>query len=81
LVGSVVAATAATADDPQIADRSTRAAHAEQAVRHGPIGWQSYRNPERLAEVGTDAQTKQFSSFDRADGNDDGFEERTPRPR
>jgi hypothetical protein len=39
----------------------------------GPVGWDVYRHPERLAELTTGVQTRQFSSFDRTGGNDDGF--------
>jgi hypothetical protein len=46
---------------------------AGDAARHGPVGWETYRHPERLAEVANDARTRQFSSFDRTGGNDDGF--------
>lgn len=46
---------------------------ATEAARHGPVGWETYRRPDRLAEIGNDARTLQFSSFDRRDGNDDGF--------
>ncbi|HLT62777.1 MAG TPA: DUF2961 domain-containing protein [Microlunatus sp.] len=42
--------------------------------RHGPVGWDTYRRLDRLAEIGRDARALQFSSFDRADGNNDGFE-------
>ncbi|HEY6738362.1 MAG TPA: glycoside hydrolase family 172 protein, partial [Actinopolymorphaceae bacterium] len=45
----------------------------DSSSRHGPVGWETYRHPERLAEIGNDARTKQFSSFDRTGGNDDGF--------
>jgi len=42
-------------------------------IRHGPVGWETYRHPERLVEVANDSRTRQFSSFDRTGGNDDGF--------
>ncbi len=37
----------------------------QAAPRHGPVGWETFRNAERLAEIGTDSRTLQFSSFDR----------------
>jgi hypothetical protein len=45
----------------------------QAAPRHGPVGWETFRNPERLAEIGTDSRTLQFSSFDRSGSNNDGF--------
>ncbi|MFI7129332.1 glycoside hydrolase family 172 protein [Nonomuraea sp. NPDC050153] len=39
----------------------------------GPVGWDVYRRLDRLAELPVGVQTKQFSSFDRAGDNDDGF--------
>jgi hypothetical protein len=39
----------------------------------GPIGWDTYRRLDRVDELTTGVQTRQFSSFDRAGGNDDGF--------
>jgi hypothetical protein len=42
------------------------------AVSHGPIGWDTYRHPERLADISGDSRTLQSSSFDRVGGNDDG---------
>ena len=43
------------------------------ATAEGPVGWDVYRHLDRLAELTPGAQTKQFSSFDRTGGNDDGF--------
>ncbi|MET0134924.1 MAG: glycoside hydrolase family 172 protein [Kibdelosporangium sp.] len=43
------------------------------AVDKGPIGWQVYRDLGRLATMRPGAMQRQFSSFDRAGGNDDGF--------
>ena len=40
----------------------------------GPIGWDSYRHPERMSEIGSGNHTRQYSSFDRAGSNDDGFD-------
>lgn len=38
----------------------------------GPIGWDIYRRLDRLPFLAPGAQTRQFSSFDRAGGNGDG---------
>lgn len=48
-------------------------AQAAPATAKGPVGWDVYRHPERLPALTTGTQTKQFSSFDRTGGNDDGF--------
>src|SRR5262245_51953437 len=48
--------------------------HAKPAATlAGPVGWDLYRHPERLPELSTGVKTRQFSSFDRTGGNDDGF--------
>ncbi|MGI8905212.1 MAG: glycoside hydrolase family 172 protein [Candidatus Sumerlaeaceae bacterium] len=43
-------------------------------VGKGPIGWQVYRELDRLPELTSGVQTLQFSSYDRTGGNNDGFE-------
>ncbi|MFF1817982.1 DUF2961 domain-containing protein [Kribbella sp. NPDC058245] len=40
----------------------------------GPVGWDVYRNLDRLPELQTAVRTKQFSSFGRDGTNNDGFE-------
>ncbi|MDQ0884894.1 glycoside hydrolase family 172 protein [Peribacillus sp. V2I11] len=40
----------------------------------GPIGWDIYRQLNRLPELKSGVQTLQFSSYDRTGGNDDGFQ-------
>ena len=40
----------------------------------GPVGWDTYRHPERLATLPDGSRTAQFSSFDRTGGNGDGFD-------
>ncbi|MBM7494479.1 hypothetical protein JOD64_005701 [Micromonospora luteifusca] len=40
---------------------------------NGPTGWDVYRRLDRLAELPDGPRAYQFSSFDRAGGNDDGF--------
>ncbi|MFD9959870.1 glycoside hydrolase family 172 protein [Amycolatopsis sp. NPDC058986] len=39
----------------------------------GPIGWDVYRSLDAMAALRPGAQSKQFSSFDRTGGNEDGF--------
>lgn len=51
----------------------TTNAHASATPAKGPVGWDVYRHPERLPELTPGTQTRQFSSFDRTGGNDDGF--------
>jgi hypothetical protein len=43
------------------------------APNKGPIGWDTYRRLDRVNELTTGVETRQFSSFDRTGGNDDGF--------
>ncbi|GAB3420732.1 glycoside hydrolase family 172 protein [Flindersiella endophytica] len=62
----------ASASAPQ-AKTTTPAALSASATQHGPVGWETYRQLDRLTEIGSDSRTRQFSSFDRGDGNDDGF--------
>ncbi|TDE56974.1 DUF2961 domain-containing protein [Nonomuraea mesophila] len=49
-------------------------AQAQPATGKGPVGWEIYRRLDRLPELTTGVQTKQFSSFDRTADNNDGFE-------
>lgn len=53
----------ATAAPPQVTS----------ALDKGPIGWQVYRDLGRLPTMRPGAMQRQFSSFDRTGGNDDGF--------
>jgi hypothetical protein len=39
----------------------------------GPVGWDSFRRLDALAQLRGGEQTRQFSSFDRTGGNNDGF--------
>lgn len=71
LAGVLATTVSISMADPAATTPGADRAGAEQAVRHGPVGWESYRNPERLVEIGTDSRTKQFSSFDRAGYNRD----------
>lgn len=40
---------------------------------NGPVGWEVYRQLDRLPELASGVDARQFSSFDRTGGNDDGF--------
>jgi hypothetical protein len=40
----------------------------------GPVGYETYRQLDRLPELTRGVQTLQFSGFDRTGGNNDGFE-------
>lgn len=42
-------------------------------VLRGPVGWDAYRTVDGLSRIRPGEQVRQFSSFDRAGGNDDGF--------
>ncbi|MFC8731116.1 DUF2961 domain-containing protein [Luteimicrobium sp. NPDC057192] len=48
------------------------ASHGSGAAK-GPVGWDTYRHLDRVDELTTGVRTRQFSSFDRTGGNDDGF--------
>ncbi|TDX03742.1 DUF2961 family protein [Kribbella sp. VKM Ac-2566] len=50
------------------------AASAGPSGSNGPVGWEVYRNLDRLPELQTAVRTKQFSSFGRDGTNNDGFE-------
>jgi Protein of unknown function (DUF2961)/FG-GAP-like repeat len=39
----------------------------------GPIGWQTYRRLDELPYLGRGISARQFSAFDRDNGNEDGF--------
>jgi hypothetical protein len=65
LVAVSAAPTAAAGGDP--------AAASPPPDRKGPIGWEAYRRLDRIGEVPVGVSARQFSSFDRAGGNDDGF--------
>ncbi|GLY91910.1 DUF2961 domain-containing protein [Actinoallomurus iriomotensis] len=39
----------------------------------GPVGWDTYRHLDQLPYLTTGVTTHEFSSYDRAGGNDDGF--------
>jgi hypothetical protein len=49
------------------------ATHGAPPCDKGPVGWDTYRHLERLPGLSCGVQTRQFSSFDRTGGNDDGF--------
>lgn len=59
---------------PAAATPPTTRTNAAETARHGTVGWDTFRHLDRLAEIGRDAKALQFSSFDRTDGNNDGFE-------
>ncbi|CAL9660494.1 DUF2961 domain-containing protein [Streptomyces sp. enrichment culture] len=43
------------------------------ATDKGPVGWDAFRRLDRLPYLSPGTQTRQYSGFDRAGGNDDGF--------
>ncbi|WP_212754308.1 DUF2961 domain-containing protein [Nakamurella aerolata] len=63
----------AAASAPAANPAGPKTAAADSTAGKGPVGWDIYRNPERIGELSTGVETKQFSSFDRVGGNDDGF--------
>lgn len=46
---------------------------AKSCAGSGTVGWDTYRRLDLLPQLSCGVQTRQFSSFDRAGGNDDGF--------
>ena len=52
----------------------TTASAAPSGNDNGPIGWDVYRNLDRLPELQAGVRTKQFSSFGRDGTNNDGFD-------
>ncbi|MBP2324530.1 hypothetical protein JOF56_004915 [Kibdelosporangium banguiense] len=73
--GSLLASTLISALVLTLAPGAAEAApRAVSALDKGPIGWQVYRDVSQLARLRPGAVSRQFSSFDRTGGNDDGFE-------
>jgi D-arabinan exo alpha-(1,3)/(1,5)-arabinofuranosidase (non-reducing end) len=64
LVAALSVADAASAQSRQSSDAA--------AASVGPVGWDTYRDLDRLPYLNPGTETRQFSSFDRAGGNDDG---------
>ncbi|SDS35276.1 DUF2961 domain-containing protein [Microlunatus soli] len=59
---------------PTSSTHATGGRTTQVAADQPAVGWDSYRHLDRLAEIGSDTRSRQFSSFDRSDGNDDGFD-------
>lgn len=78
LLAGALAAMPAVAHGSDSADPAGPAGTAESAdgagaADKGPVGWETYRSLSGLARLRPGEQLKQFSSFDRTGGNDDGF--------
>ena len=75
LVAALAAATVLPAATVPLAVTPAHAAPAgSQAARiAGPSGWDTFRQLHRLPYLDAGVSTRQFSSFDRQGGNDDGF--------
>ncbi|MBE9375642.1 DUF2961 domain-containing protein [Saccharopolyspora sp. HNM0983] len=71
-LGVASLAVAGLVGDPGAGNRA-QAQPEQPAENKGPIGWDAYRQVNALAEIPGPEQSRQFSSFDRAGGNDDGF--------
>ncbi|WP_020390567.1 DUF2961 domain-containing protein [Kribbella catacumbae] len=80
LLGAVLAfpatANAASANTANAAPAASNAQPASTALAggNGPVGWDAYRQLDRLPELQTGVRTKQFSSFGRDGTNNDGFD-------
>lgn len=66
LGAAVLATLTVTVPDPPAAGTSPSAGK-------GPVGWDTYRSLGALERLRPGEQVRQFSSFDRTGGNDDGF--------
>ncbi|TDE09671.1 DUF2961 domain-containing protein [Jiangella asiatica] len=74
LIAALLATPAATANATTTADAAPDpVVGVSQASPNGPVGWDVYRQLDRLPELAAGVGTEQFSSYDRAGGNDDGF--------
>ncbi|MGC4808865.1 DUF2961 domain-containing protein [Micromonospora sp. DT233] len=75
VVGVVIAALAAVPPPAGAAPGPVAAPAAAAPAAPGPgaVGWDVYRRLDRLPYLGGGARTRQFSGYDRAGGNDDGF--------
>ncbi|MCI2417661.1 DUF2961 domain-containing protein [Saccharopolyspora sp. K220] len=69
-----VASLAAAAVVADAGFSSVRAYGQPPAPTKGPVGWETYRNLDGLAQLRGAEQSLQFSSYDRTGGNNDGFE-------
>jgi hypothetical protein len=57
-----------------LANAATEAASAGNAAPDkGPVGWDAYRQIDRMPELNQGVRTQQFSSFERNGGNDDNW--------
>ena len=69
-VAALAAPTLLTAPEAHAEQRPT-----SQQPDYGPVGWDTYRQLDRVPELTpSGVRTYQFSSFDRTGGNDDGFD-------
>lgn len=71
-LGVAALASAVILVDSGGADRAYGQAQ-DPAASKGTVGWDTYRDPAGLAQLRGSEQSRQFSSHDRAGGNDDGF--------
>ncbi|MFC7345023.1 glycoside hydrolase family 172 protein [Saccharopolyspora griseoalba] len=71
-VFSLVAA-AAVADAGFSGARAHAQAPAPSEPTKGPVGWEAYRDIGAMPQLRGGEQSRQFSSYDRTGGNDDGF--------
>ncbi|WP_246127886.1 glycoside hydrolase family 172 protein [Amycolatopsis rhizosphaerae] len=78
LIAGLTAAMPAVARGSDSPDGSDSANNADNVAvtagaDKGPVGWETYRSLSGMARLRPGEQVKQFSSFDRTGGNDDGF--------
>jgi hypothetical protein len=73
MLGVAVLSTATVLAAPACAAAPPGVTAAAVTLPPGPSGWDSYRHIDAFAQLRSGEQTREFSSFDRAGGNDDGF--------
>lgn len=62
------------ADPPASINAAARAHQTRSAEQKGTVGWDTFRKMDGMAQLRGAEQSKQFSSFDRSGGNNDGFQ-------
>ncbi|MFF3285687.1 DUF2961 domain-containing protein [Streptomyces sp. NPDC003023] len=74
ITGVAPHAAAAPAAETAETTETTETAETAESAGKGPVGWDTFRQLDRLPYLNPGTRTRQFSSFDRAGGNtDDGF--------
>jgi len=73
MLGLALSAVLVATTPVALAAAAPPAADSTAETGKGPVGWQTYRDLGAMAQLRPDAQVRQFSSYDRTGGNNDGF--------